>query len=89
MNDIVKNTPHRITLESREQMNITGVDDVINFDECGIVLKTAMGILSVDGSDMRIINLNLDTKAIDISGKINGIIYQGAQPNRGTLFKRK
>jgi sporulation protein YabP len=70
-------------------MTVSGVDDVISFDECGIVLKTVMGIINVYGTEMRIINLNVDTKEIEISGKINGMIYQGTQSTRPPFFKRK
>ena len=89
MNDITKPTAHKILLDSREKMAVSGVEDVISFDEGGIVLKTVMGILSIDGAELRIITLNVESKDIEIAGKINGIIYQGAQAPRSTLFKRK
>ena len=89
MNEVIKPTSHKLALDGRERMSVSGVEDVISFEECGVVLKTVMGILSVDGSELRIINLNVDTKDIEIAGKINGIIYQGAQNAKGSLFKRK
>lgn len=70
-------------------MTASGVEDVISFDECSIVLKTVMGIMSVDGAELRIINLNVDSKDIEISGKINGVIYQGAQAHKSSFFKKK
>ena len=89
MNDIIKPTAHKIILEQRERMEISGVEDVISFDECGIVLKTVMGILSVDGAELRIINLNVDAREIEISGKVSGVIYQGSQAPKGSFFKKK
>ena len=89
MNDILKPAAHRLTLDSREHLTVSGVDDVISFDECGVVLKTVMGILSVDGAELRITNLNVDSKDVEIAGKINGIIYQGAQATRSSLFKKR
>lgn len=89
MNEMIKPAAHKLMLDGREHMTVSGVDDVISFDECGVVLKTVMGIMSVDGTEMRIINLNVDSKEIEISGKVNGIIYQGAQASRSSIFKRK
>ena len=89
MIDNVKPTVHRLTLDQRERMLASGIEDVISFDECSIVLKTVMGIMSVDGTELRIINLNVDAKDIEISGKINGVIYQGAQSHKSGLFKKK
>ena len=89
MNEIIKPASHRLILDGRERMAVSGVEDVISFDECGIVLKTVMGILSVDGSELRIINLNVDAKDVEISGKVSGIIYQGTQSGKPSLFKKK
>ena len=89
MNDIMKPAAHRLALDGRERMTVSGVEDVISFDECGVVLKTVMGILSIDGAELRIINLNVDAKDIEIAGKINGIIYQGAQSGKSSLFKKR
>ena len=89
MNDIMKPIAHRLALDGRERMTVSGVEDVISFDECGVVLKTVMGILSIDGAELRIINLNVDAKNIELAGKINGIIYQGAQSGKPSLFKKR
>lgn len=89
MNDIMKPTAHRLALDGRERMTVSGVEDVISFDECGVVLKTVMGILSIDGAELRIINLNVDAKDIELAGKINGIIYQGTQSGKSSLFKKR
>ena len=89
MNEISKPTSHKLILDGREKMTVSGVEDVISFEECGVVLKTVMGILSIDGSELRITNLNVDSKDIEIAGKVNGVIYQGAQPVKGSLFRKK
>ena len=89
MIDSIKPTSHKLMMENREKIIVSGVEDVISFDECGVVLKTVMGILSIDGAELRIINLNVEAKDIEIAGKINGIIYQGAQQPRSSLFKKR
>ena len=80
---------HKLVLEGRKKLFIQGVEDVISFEECILVLKTVMGIMSIDGSELRITDLNLDRKEIEIEGTVNGIIYQGARPQKSGLFKRK
>ena len=83
------NAAHSFSSTGRDGMVISGVTDVVSFDDCCVVLKTVMGIMSVDGAEMRIINLNVDSKDIEISGKINGIIYQGGQSQKSPLFKKR
>ena len=89
LNSTVKPTNHKLLLDGRERLTVSGVEDVISFDECGVVLKTVMGILSIDGVELRIINLNVDSKDIEIAGKISGLIYQGAQSPKNSLFKKR
>ncbi|MBR2454267.1 MAG: sporulation protein YabP [Clostridia bacterium] len=89
MSEIIKQAPHAVCLENREKLSVSGVEDVLNFDESGVVLKTVMGVLSIEGSGLRIVNLNVESKEIDIEGTVNGMLYQGSQAVRGGFFKRR
>ena len=40
---------HKIVLNIRDQGNLTGILDVISFDENTIVLDTDMGLLTIKG----------------------------------------
>ena len=52
--------PHSVTIDDRERMTVTGVTEVLSFDEQLVVLETANEQLTVQGSDMHIEKLNLD-----------------------------
>ncbi len=73
----------------RASVSITGVSDVINFDESSVVLETSGGVLSIDGQELHIVNLNVDSGEISISGSVNGIIYPGSIGKSGGGFFRK
>ncbi|MBQ9117459.1 MAG: sporulation protein [Clostridia bacterium] len=89
MNETMRQTPHVLCLEGREKLSVSGVEDVLNFDENGVVLKTVAGVLSIDGSALRIVNLNVDTKEIELEGTVNGMIYQGDRSHKAGLFSRR
>ncbi len=79
---------HLLEMAERKTLTVSGATDVISFDEGCIVLATTCGIMSVDGSEMRIVSLDLEIGKVEISGSVNGIIYpENAQ--RGGLFRRK
>lgn len=80
---------HFIEMTERKTLRVSGVDDVISFDEGCIVLSTICGILSVDGSDLRIVSLDVDRGNVDISGCINAMIYPESMKKSGGLFRRK
>ncbi len=41
--------PHRLTLDDRAKLTLTGVEDVERFDEDEIVLSTTAGALIIKG----------------------------------------
>ena len=41
--------PHNVILENREHLSVSGVSEVISFDENQVSLVTSMGILTVGG----------------------------------------
>ncbi len=67
--------PHTVTVADRQKITLTGVEEVISFDEMGILLRTVLGVLSVDGEELHIETLRLDSGEVIATGKIGGILY--------------
>ncbi len=49
MNEQLTSAPHGIIIENREKMSVSGVQDVVSFDDQTVVLNTSMGELTVKG----------------------------------------
>ena len=64
-----------IYLENREKLNISGVKDVLSFDDQMVILETELGLLTVKGENLRINKLSIDTLDVSIDGTINTLIY--------------
>ena len=77
-----------ITLEGRRKLNITGVKEVENFDDNGIVLITDLGTLAIKGTEIKIEKLNLDSEEISATGDFYSIEYISDESSRHTLFSR-
>ena len=80
-----------VVLENRNRLNITGVLDVLNFDEEIITLVTELGILTIKGSDLHLNKFSLDNTEISVEGQINSLQYsdKGAgSKNSESLFTR-
>ncbi len=81
--------PHSVTIDDRERMTVTGVTEVLSFDEQLVVLETANEQLTVQGSDMHIEKLNLDNGELSLSGTIAAIEYSdGVSARRAGLWSR-
>ena len=92
MNDIIQppEKKHSISMLSREKLDIDGVIDVLDFDSSCVNIKTNMGVLSVEGADLKIISLSKDTGKIYIEGSVDSLYYYGtSEEKRGGLFRKR
>lgn len=71
MTNVIQN----IVLENREKLNISGVLDVLSFDDQIVILETELGLLTVKGENLRINKLSLDTSEVTIDGTIYQLAY--------------
>ena len=76
---------HRLTLEGRERLSVTGVEHVERFDETGIVLVTAAGLLEISGEELHIGKLSLDGGELWVEGRIDTLCYEEQESRRGLL----
>ncbi len=70
-NNIIQN----IVLENREKLSISGVLDVLSFDDQIVILETELGLLTVKGENLRINKLSLDTTEVIVDGEIYNLGY--------------
>lgn len=72
------NSFQNLILENREKLNITGVLDVLSFDDQIIIVETSLGLLTIKGEDLKINKLNIETNDLIIEGLINSLTYSGS-----------
>ncbi len=78
---------HKIVLNNRNLGNLTGILDVISFDENTIVLDTDMGLLTIKGKDLHVNRLSLEKGEIDIEGRTDSLVYSaGGGAKSGESF---
>lgn len=78
---------NNIIIENRKKFNISGVKDVISFDEETIVLETVLGRLVLKGSGMHIQSYEAETGDLFGDGRINASVYTVDEKNNG-FFSR-
>ncbi len=82
---------HTLMLEKRNKLSITGVLDVISFDEDTVAANTDCGVIIVKGEDLHIDNLNLEKGDLSLEGMIYSISYEdndGYTGGHASLFSR-
>jgi sporulation protein YabP len=64
-----------LSLENREKLNISGVEQVESFNESQIVIYTVRGSLTIKGESLNISKLNLEDGNVKIEGMIESLAY--------------
>ena len=67
---------HSLRLINRKNMELNGVNNVINFDEEKIILQTAEGYLYIMGQELHITALNLDEGKVALEGNVDSMEYK-------------
>ena len=75
MEEKVVQKNHKITVNNRKNCLVTGVVDVISFDLNEVLLETEQGMMTVKGNDLHVNRLSLEKGEVDLTGKIDSIMY--------------
>ncbi len=69
---------HRLQLSGREAMELSGVTDVISFDEESVVLSTVCGNLQIEGAGLHIHVLSMEEGIVTLDGRVDAMTYYDA-----------
>lgn len=79
--------PHRLALDECAHAEVTGVREVVRFDESAVVLRTVKGILLLQGSELKLKTLAPDGGRVVVDGNVNSVAYSQDHA-RGGFFRR-
>ena len=75
---------HNLILENRKSLSISGITDVDSFDEKEISLYTHLGELTIQGRELHIDAMSVETGDMTITGDVWAIIY-GDKDKKGPI----
>lgn len=68
--------PHKLTLNDRKTLTLTGVTEVVSFDEEAVVLRIGTDTLVVRGEGLHMKNLNLESGQAAVEGQVGALLYE-------------
>ena len=66
-----------LSLEDRKKLTLSGVLEVVNFDDEKISLNTILGNLAIKGEGLKMNKLDVQNGDVIIMGYITSMIYSG------------
>lgn len=67
---------HSLRLTERKSLSVTGVTEVVRFDEDAVVLQTDMGTLTVQGEQLQLKELSVEGGRVTVEGTISALSYE-------------
>ena len=86
--ETMQGAAHRLELDGRTRLVVSGVEDVERFDESGIIMSTGAGTLVITGDGLHIGKLSLDGGELHVEGRIDSLSYEDDPMERGGLLRR-
>ncbi|MBQ6839354.1 MAG: YabP/YqfC family sporulation protein [Oscillospiraceae bacterium] len=79
--------PHKLTLSERSHLSLSGVTEVVSFDDTAVVLKTGLGTLVVQGDRLQLKTLSPDGGQVVVDGNVSSLVYEEPRGD-GRLWHR-
>lgn len=76
----------KLTMEGRRKLTLTGATEVVRFDEELVELNTELGSVVIEGADMKLKCLSLDTGTVVVEGELRSFAYEEPRRRRGRRF---
>ena len=79
--------PHKLTLDERNRLTMTGVTEVVSFAETCVVLGTSLGTVMVQGRELQLKTLSLDGGQVAVNGRNSALVYEEPRPSGGWMHR--
>ena len=86
--DFRADMPHSLSLDERHRLTVTGVSEVLSFDETEVIMDTTLGLLTVEGEELHVEKLSLDIGELTLEGSIQSLCYSHDRQKRGSFWSR-
>lgn len=82
---------HNITINNREDIKMSGILDVLSFDEELVICQSDIGVLVLKGAELHVKKLDLDNGVLELTGYIMGLQYEQdhvLSKNKPSIFSK-
>lgn len=77
--NLIQDNKSSLNLENRKKLTLSGVVEVMNFDEEKIDLTTKLGNLTIKGEELKMNKLDVQNGDVIIVGNISSMVYNGKE----------
>ena len=79
--------PHKLQLSDRSKLTMTGVSEVVRFEETVVVLRTTLGMLEIHGQELKLKTLSPEGGQMMVEGQVEAMLYAQSRQQGGWLSR--
>ena len=80
--------PHTIIMEDRKKISLTGIKDILSFDDETVSVISVMGKAVIRGKEIKIESFNVDNGDMVIDGSFDALVYLNDSSAKGSVLRR-
>ena len=75
VNEIQSSVIQNVILENRKKLTLTGIKDVLSFDDEVVVVESELGLINIKGTDLKVNKMSVESGDVIVEGTIRAIEY--------------
>ena len=79
--------PHSLQMRQRRELSVTGVTEVVSFEDTAVVLQTVMGRLLIQGQQLQLKGFSEEGGQVAVEGTIGSLLYEETK-ERASFWQR-
>lgn len=80
--------PHLVTLKDRKEATLSGISEVLGFDEQYIGAVSDCGQLAIHGEKLKIVSFDAKNGNLSVAGDIMSLVYAVKRSKDGSFLSR-
>lgn len=88
MQEVTTKRMHSVKLDAGKHMSLTGINEVVSFNENAVLLKSDNGGIEIKGSGLNVQKFDIEDGTVNIDGEVNSFRYMNAPEKQQGFFKR-
>ena len=88
-NEMQSNIIQNVILENRKKLTMTGIKDVLSFDDEIVSVESELGLINIKGTDLKVNKISVESGDVIVEGVIRAIEYSDKEfgPKQGLMSR--
>lgn len=84
----IKQKPHTVSIDSRASARVSGITEVLSYDDNSVLAACDYGDIEISGSNLKIKSFDVSDGLMTVEGGIDSVRYLSSSSKKSGFFER-